>query len=331
MRLIEIQTKKPGVLNLTWILNNICTNSCSYCDPILYNGKNHHYEWKHAKEFIQELNTRYDKIDLSISGGEPTLSPFLLDLCKQIGGDIHITTNGMSSLRKYEELSEYVWGWSFSWHPEFQQEGWLDKVSYISKISNVTVRIMAPANQMETVSSFLTLINSEKRNFRYEIVKIQPRGHIDVNTLIYSKESENILRTPVKMAPIDQRNFITTKKHIFHNLSNDNIGTDATYIFAGDVDVYKYFQKDHISSNDIIKHGFTDYRGWKCNVGLESLFVQFDGSIKRGNCEVGGNIGTIQDIDNIQWPTTPIICTSSRCDCNPDIRVTKKIGPEEPI
>ena len=327
MKLLEVKTRNPNILHLTWILNNICTNACSYCDPILYAGKNHHYEWQHAEKFIQEVSKRYDKINLSLSGGEPTLSPWLLDLCKQVNGDIHITTNGVSSFRKYEELSKYVCGWSFSWHPEFQQEGWLDKVSQIAYLSSVTVRIMAPANKMTEVNNFLNLIKSKQRNFQYEVVKIQPRGNIDINTMKYSNVNEQQLVEWNDHSPgYSTKEFLRSKKHAFPNLVADQIGRDAEYIFdITDVSVLRdNFQKSYVSSNDIIKHGFTNYQGWLCNIGLESLFVHFDGSIKRGNCPVGGEIGNIQNFEGIQWPLDPIVCTSTRCDCNTDIRITKK-------
>ena len=327
MKLLEVKTKNPNVLNLTWILNNICTNACSYCEPVLYAGKNHHYDWHHAEKFIQEISKRYNKINLSLSGGEPTLSPFLLDLCKQVNGDIHITTNGASSVRKYEELSKYVCSWSFSWHPEFQQEGWIDKVSRIAELSSVTVRVMAPANKMTDVNNFLNLIKSKEHNFQYEIVKIQPRGNIDLNTMKYSKDDEQQLVSWNGYKSVyPKKEFLRIKKYTLPNLSVNQIGRDAEYIFdITDVSVLRdTFQKSYINSNDVIKHGFTNYQGWSCNIGLESMFVQFDGTIKRGNCLVGGTIGSIQNFEDIQWPARPIICTSNRCDCNTDIRITKK-------
>ena len=52
--MIEIKQAKPAFY-LTWVINNICTNKCSYCPPSLHNGKNHHYDWNQAKKFINNL------------------------------------------------------------------------------------------------------------------------------------------------------------------------------------------------------------------------------------------------------------------------------------
>jgi organic radical activating enzyme len=78
-RLIKVKQQTNTML-LTWIINNICNNHCAYCPPILHTGKNHHYEWEKAKEFLYRLFSHYPRIHCSISGGEPTLSPFFKEL-----------------------------------------------------------------------------------------------------------------------------------------------------------------------------------------------------------------------------------------------------------
>jgi organic radical activating enzyme len=78
-RLIKVKQQTNTML-LTWITNNICNNHCAYCPPILHTGKNHHYEWEKAKEFLYRLFSHYPRIHCSISGGEPTLSPFFKEL-----------------------------------------------------------------------------------------------------------------------------------------------------------------------------------------------------------------------------------------------------------
>jgi hypothetical protein len=186
---------------------------------------------------------------------------------------------------------------------------------------------MAPANKMAKVNDFLNLVNSKERNFPYEIVKIQPRGNIDVDTIKYSHTNEQQLKAWDNYPAVySKTEFLINRKHILPDLSADQIGRDAEYIFdITDPSVLRdNFQKLYVNSNDIIKHGFTNYQGWVCNIGLESLFVNFDGTIKRGNCLVGGQIGNIQNFENIQWPLSPIVCSSTRCDCNTDIRITKK-------
>jgi hypothetical protein len=51
MQIIEIKQKVPAMY-LTWVMNNICTNACSYCHPNLHTGTNHNYDWDNAEKFI---------------------------------------------------------------------------------------------------------------------------------------------------------------------------------------------------------------------------------------------------------------------------------------
>jgi 2-iminoacetate synthase ThiH len=52
--IIEIKQQVPAMY-LTWVINNICTNACSYCHPNLHTGTNHNYDWSHAEEFIDQV------------------------------------------------------------------------------------------------------------------------------------------------------------------------------------------------------------------------------------------------------------------------------------
>ena len=58
---VKIQRRTPGVMAVTWVINNICTNACLYCPPNLHKGKNHHYDWENAKRFWQILLEKYEQ------------------------------------------------------------------------------------------------------------------------------------------------------------------------------------------------------------------------------------------------------------------------------
>jgi MoaA/NifB/PqqE/SkfB family radical SAM enzyme len=335
MKLIEIKSARPGVLEVNWSINNICTNSCSYCSEILWNGTNHHYDWSHAEKFLKVLFQKYEKTHFYLTGGEPTVSPFLLDLCQLIhenNGDIYITTNGVASIRKYEELSKYVLGFSFSWHPEFQKSNseWLEKVAYISTLSHVLVRVMAPADNLEKVQAFVDQIKSMDRNFQYEIVKIQPRGDISIVPFTYKKEDESVLFQTTKRINVNTTNFLTYRKHkmVFDESRIAHDAFDYVFNVENKQDIKNYFQKDSIGANDLAQRGLDNFQGWECNAGIESLFIDWNGEVKKAVCKVDGIIGNVQDTDNIKWPAGSVICPFKRCDCIADVRITKKIKNE---
>jgi organic radical activating enzyme len=307
----EIKTIYPEIFQLTWVLNNICSNQCSYCNPFLYAGKNHNYKWENAKIFIDELFKRKNKINCSISGGEPTMSPFLLEICKLFfnnGHTIGITTNGTKSVQYYKEISKYLNHICFSYHPEYGDNNkLLEKIHACIENTKVTVRIMMhPTYWDESISFFVECLKN--KNIGTEAVRILDRGQSDKNTYTYSDEQ-------LKWFTFSQtRNneaiiFIDNKE--FTKMGSDFFLEDGTIDKNG-------------HAVDYINEGLTDFYGWKCNIGLEHLYISAEGYIKRGNCEVGGFIGNIDEPLNIQWPENSIICNKHICFCTPDVLVSKK-------
>jgi len=76
-----------------------------------------------------------------------------------------------------------------------------------------------------------------------------------------------------------------------------------------------------------INRGQTNFKGYECDLGLRSLFISALGEIKRGNCMVGGIIGSINEPDLIQWPTESIICPYNICNCSSDVNINKRRIP----
>ena len=71
-RIIQVIQPDTAPLHLTWIINNICTNACSYCPENLHNGSNHNYDWENARKFFKLLFEKYHTnpfvIDKVLSG-----------------------------------------------------------------------------------------------------------------------------------------------------------------------------------------------------------------------------------------------------------------------
>jgi hypothetical protein len=77
-------------------------------------------------------------------------------------------------------------------------------------------------------------------------------------------------------------------------------------------------------ANDIIKKHLNQYKGWSCNIGLESLMINWDGEVHRATCRVGGSLGNIYN-GTFEFPIQPIICTRDYCTCAADIPITKTL------
>jgi MoaA/NifB/PqqE/SkfB family radical SAM enzyme len=75
-------------------------------------------------------------------------------------------------------------------------------------------------------------------------------------------------------------------------------------------------------ANDVIKEKLNSFEGWKCNAGVESLMINWDGEVHRATCRVGGSLGNIYN-GSFDYPTQSIICTRKWCTCAADIPLTK--------
>ena len=144
-KIIRIRQPDDAPMHLTWMINNICQNSCSYCPPNLHDGKNHYYEWENAKRFFEMLFEKYPRIHCSVSGGEPSMSPFFRDICKifhEAGHTIGVTSNAAKSVEYWEDISTYLNYISFSWHAQFPDKNFIEKVTAASLKTLVSVRVM---------------------------------------------------------------------------------------------------------------------------------------------------------------------------------------------
>lgn len=318
-KIIKIEKTSPGLF-LTWILNNICTYHCSYCPEMVHGGKNHHYDWAHVKPFLDQCFEKFSYIHCSLSGGEPTVSPFFKDLVDAIydkGGSIHVTTNLVRSWDYWKSIAHKFSSISVSYHSEFvvtedEEDEFIDKLSKLSHKSYVTLRIMMhPRNWNRCVRLYeKALLASEP--FTIEVVRILPDFGMGFNYFDASYSTEQL--EFLKNTPII---FGDPKLNQSSNYRKNQTTSD---IFYSDGD-NEFFSLS--IQSDLEKSKSNNFHGWKCSIGLESLFVHYDGGVQRANCEVGGIIGNI--VTGFRWPTESIICNKNVCHCAADIVISKEI------
>ena len=320
-QLIEIKNISKVFL-LTWVINNICTNHCSYCPTSLHSGKNHHYDWNHAEKFIDECVKRYGLIKCSIAGGEPTLSPFFKDLVKKIhdnGGINHVTSNLARSLSWWEDHVEYLSHISASYHPEFTtsqtaEDEFIEKITVLSKKIPVNVRIMMHPNYWDQCMRVFERSKDSAKNAIISIVRILPNFGIgdpfcDIN---YTAEQDEILATT----------------ELVHGKR-----VEGSYRELPDPETFfKFYKKKmeiqtHDAVHNLINTNNTNFKNWNCRIGLESLFVCYTGNVFRGNCNVGGAIGNITK--TVNWPANHINCNKEICHCWTDVIVSKRISDRD--
>ena len=317
-KIIRIKKTSPGIF-LTWILNNICTYHCSYCPEMVHGGKNHHYDWKHVEPFLNQCFERYPYIHFSLSGGEPTVSPFFKDLVNKIydkGGSIHVTTNLVRSWDYWASIAHKFSSISVSYHSEFvvtedEENDFIDKLSKLSHKSYVTLRIMMhPRNWDRCVRLYeKALLASEP--FTIEVMRILPDfgtgyNYFDANytdaQLEFLKNTTIVFGDPKLRSLPSYRSNMTSSEILYDDVSREFFSLTI--------------------QSDLEKSKSNNFFGWNCSIGLESLFIHYDGQILRANCEVGGVIGNI--VTGFEWPTETIICNKNICHCAADIVITKE-------
>lgn len=307
----EVVNNYPDVLQITWVINTICSNKCGYCVPALHSGTNHGYEWDAVKNFFEELFRRYSKIHVSIAGGEPTMSPFLLDLCKMVherGSTVGLTSNGTRNVEYYEELSKYVNYIVFSYHPQYDDNNKvLEKIKASVPNCKASLRIMMDPKHWDRAINFFDKCEQDPfmKHFNMEAVKILDWTQEDRETLNYTPEQLDWFKGNRRIDTIQA-------------LDNKDGGSIGSHFILEDGTV------DHKGDAvDYINEGLSDFFGWQCDIGLESFFIFADGAVKRGNC-LGFYVGNINELDKMEWPKGPITCPWHICHCATDVLISKR-------
>lgn len=316
-KIIEIKNKSNCLL-LTWVINNICTNHCTYCPANLHTGSNHHYDWSIVEPFIRECFSRFGRIQCNLSGGEPTVSPFFKDLVNliyELGGTTNVTTNLVRKKEYWIDIAEKICSVSASYHPEFmeteeKEQDMIDKILFLSEKTRVTIRVMMLPNLWDQCYRFYKKLEKVNDSFSMEMVRILSNFGIGNNFCVinYSDEQEEVLKNSKPLIKFKPLPF-----NFRHNFSISNIKYDN-----GIEEILNFEIASSLSNNNN-----TNFQGWNCSIGLESLFVHYDGSVQRGNCGQGGVIGNINS--KIEWPNETIICNKNICHCLADVLISKKI------
>lgn len=289
---------------LTWCINNICTNHCYYCPSYLNTGKNHHYDWSDAERFAHALLERHPKINVAITGGEPTVSPWLKDLSNLFlsrGHTVGLTSNGVRKGSYWDDCPlSYI---CLSYHAAYDDGSWVERaVDTQIRIGSTTARIMMdPLRWEQSLKTFWHVHDSTVLGV--EAVKIVDWGAASQQA-IYTQEQLETLRMLPSRPPITNRsNNVQVSTAVYSDYSEE---------FA-----------DGLWANKLAASAQNKFTDWSCDIGLSSLFVQFEGSIRRGNCPEGDYFARIQD-QTYPFPTEPVTCRQSECQCTTDILIEKR-------
>jgi organic radical activating enzyme len=304
--------KDQNLMHLTWMVNNICQNRCAYCIPGLNSGKGHHYKWENAKRFMDILFEKYPKIHCSVTGGEPSISSFFPELVQRFvdaGHTIGTTTNGFKPVEYWKEISKNLSYVCFSYHPEQPTEDFLDKVLYCSLNTMVTVRIMMHPRYWDHCVEVYNDIRNIPTIF-VEPVRCLDWGSVDRTVHLYDENQLAWFRDVE--SSLGHEKYLETDEKF-----------NRTPDIAADFEMDDETIERGTNTLNYINSGQTNFKGYVCEVGLKSLFIDHSGEIFLGNCCIGGPQGHMDEPDQIEWPTKRVICSKHICHCSIDVNINK--------
>jgi hypothetical protein len=180
------------ILRFEWFLSSKCNYECSYCPENFHNKLPHKNSYEKILIGINNLNNLNIKYNISFWGGEPTLFPNYIDICKIIvekGNSVFTVTNGSRSSTFFKKLIHYS-SLNISLHQEFlNTENMIKNLKTIlQEIENnnltnwVMIRCMVKPGSLSYWNNFIKILKNEIPNFENKL-------KVTLNTLVYKTES----------------------------------------------------------------------------------------------------------------------------------------------
>lgn len=309
---LQILSSNSNTLYVNWALLNMCNYSCTYCHDDLNSGSIGHPGKEIAFKFISKLLDKSKitnkKLYVEFGGGEVTLYRSFESVIKNIynnKGFVTIVSNGSKKVSWWQDNAMYLSGVSLSYHiNDINSESHFIEVSKVLEASQTTrfhVNIMMVPERFDDCLAFANKLKQEVRCS----IALQPLfegfGHGGITQKYpYTPEQEQIMKDfrgrpelktlPPAMAELEVNYADGTTKNL--------------------------------STFDLIANDQTDFVGWDCYAGIDSLVVTFSGDIYRSWCMQDGPIGSIYD-ENIELPTHPTKCRTKICQCGVDLSAKK--------
>lgn len=278
-------------IKIEWNLGKRCNLDCGYCPAEIHDNFSPHTDIEVLKRAVDSLAALDKPVRISLTGGEPCVHPridHLLHYASKRVDWINVTTNGSRKAQWYSEqpVNHYV----FSLH--FDNKSVNQFVNTITEFSTISaipfhVNVMAHHEHMADVRDAVELF--KLYHISYAIRRIRwTEKHDWFDDLKYDAQDLEWI------------------------LLNDATAK-ANCLIDGEVEVH---------ANDVIKKHLNQFKDWKCNAGIESLMINWDGEVHRATCRVGGSLGNIYQ-GTFKQPKEAITCTRQWCTCAADIPLTK--------
>ena len=315
-----------------WELGNTCNYSCTYCHEVVNGGSFGWPELDNAMAFVRRVTEHYHsigktKIVWNLLGGEPTvwknLSKFLT-LLKEYDNNciIRTLTNGSRTISWWKRNAHLFDEVILSWHPEYADYKHCTEVSNILTTSGVATSIQVcmypPVMDLCIEAAEYYYNNSicgsiSVKSLQTDITKSQ--------TFEYDEEMLNKARQfdgqPRLLDPELRNNNDFEHQSNITKMSRPAYGKMMRFVnsYTGET--------EFVQANELMSTGRNTWKGWMCNLGIESLRIDKGIVTSGSSCFPNLIHGYTNDPDNIDFPSTGRICEQTWCSCIADVEMTK--------
>ena len=305
------------ILRIDLMLGNRCNYSCSYCHPWNHSGD---LDWIDVDKFLNvveaiKLNFKHKKqFNYTLSGGEPTMMPRLLELVHGIKNahahcEIEILTNGARTERYWHQMSTVVDRVGCSVHVGLADPQQIVKNMKILAENNIFVlmSIMMDVNKWQEC---VTVANWLRENASTHVLLASPlevvlgSQHLQAyqdEQLEWMVQFNNDTTGRLPSMPVN------TGRFGLHNSTNNT-----------------WLEFPNISAMKAEK--FHNFKDWYCWINRENIKIDPLGNISSGStCDLGRKIGNFYNTDPLimEWSLDCVKCTYDYCPCGSDIQTRK--------
>lgn len=335
-----VSTQKENILEIRWTPNNICNFKCRYCFEGSNTGeykspnnldlviKNFNFMLKQYKEKLGKT-----RIHLKIAGGEPTLWRDLDIFIRRIKEEnevyLSLITNGSRTLRWWKEHGHMVDNVHLTHHV---LQGDLDHTMQVADVmyefgKKITVKVLMDLECWDQcIEAVEYLKNNSKNRFMVQVAEvIEPETSNIMN--IRAVTGKDLKYTE------DQKKYMSKGLKRFPGLwwlwKNKNLITSGEIRLYESIATLEDGSKIKAKSETYINKNWNTFKGWKCNIGIEGIFIDFAGKIT-GACNeriygLNFDYNILDDDFTEKFVLNPVptICTKYNCACTPENHISK--------
>lgn len=339
---IHATRKNPNIITTTWFIGKRCNYDCSYCPSYVHDNYSAHINKDHAFHFLNELEKyaleKKKKLKLSITGGEPFVHPNFLEILKYAKErnnliQLSVVTNGSLPLKVYQQSADYLTNITVSLHLEQEEsiiKKTIDKIISLNEIKKwfLNVNLMCSPGKFELIKKIIYEFNKNK--IKFILRKINPpfedsstiKSKKDFNsTSDYNFVNKNFIEKKITKKTISNKDIIKRYNNYYSKKELAFLNKYINNNQWNNIKLHYPNKQLEFNTDELQSRNLNTWQGWRCYIGIDSIYVQHDGTIFRGNCMQGEMIGKIGS--QLNWPVDPLICPIKWCTCNTDMCVRK--------